>query len=415
LNFTPKVSTLFGLSGAWTAREGNVHQLDYAAFDADHHYYEAEDAFIRHVDRPMQGRCMQWAEIGGRKRLMVGGKVNRFIPNPTFDPVAKPGSLDEFFRGRNPEGKNMRELFGRLEPIRSSYRNRDARLDELDSQGIEGAFFFPTLGVGMQESLRHDPEAACAAFTGFNRWLAEDWGYAYQGRIFAAPYISLMDADWAAGEVEALIERGARLISMVPGPVPVGGGSRSLADPEYDGVWSRINEAGLTVAFHSGDAGYRAFTAEAWGGTREFKAFDYDALVGCLSPEPIHDTFAALICHGVFDRHPRVRVASIECGSTWMESLVRKLKKAYGQLPGSFHRDPLETLRDHCWVAPYYEDDIDLLKSLIGAERILFGSDYPHAEGLAQPVSFLEELENFSEDEIRRVMRDNAESLVQPG
>ena len=66
-------------------------------------------------------------------------------------------------------------------------------------------------------------------------------------------------------------------------------------------------------------------------------------------------------------------------------------------------------------MAPYYEDDIDLLKSLIGAERILFGSDYPHAEGLAQPVSFLEELENFSEDEIRRVMRDNAESLVQPG
>ena len=64
------------------------------AFDADNHYYEAEDAFIRHVDKKMQGRCMRWAEVGGKKRLLVGGKINHFIPNPTFDPCAKPGALE---------------------------------------------------------------------------------------------------------------------------------------------------------------------------------------------------------------------------------------------------------------------------------------------------------------------------------
>ncbi len=69
-------------------------ELGFPVFDADHHYYEAEDAFTRHVDRRMQNRCMQWAEINGRKRLLVGGKTNRFIPNPTFDPVAQPGILD---------------------------------------------------------------------------------------------------------------------------------------------------------------------------------------------------------------------------------------------------------------------------------------------------------------------------------
>ena len=81
-------------------------QLDYAAFDADNHYYEAEDAFIRHMPKALRKRGMQWAEIDGRKRLLVGGKINRFIPNPTFDPVAVPGCLDEFFRGRNPKGKS---------------------------------------------------------------------------------------------------------------------------------------------------------------------------------------------------------------------------------------------------------------------------------------------------------------------
>jgi len=386
--------------------------LGFQAFDADHHYYEAEDAFTRHVERRMQARCMQWVEMNGRPRLLVGGKVNRFIPNPTFDPVAKPGSLDEFFRGRNPEGKNMAQLFGELEPINPAYRDRDARIALLDTQGIEGALLFPTLGVGMQESLRADTEAACTAFGAFNRWLEEEWGFAYQERLFAAPYISLVDPAWAEAEVERVIDAGARLVCMVPGPVPTSGtSSMSLGDPLFDGFWARIGEAGIPVAFHSGDAGYRAIT-ELWGGSREFRAFAFNPIQGCLSAEPIHDTFAALICHGVFDRHPGVRVASIECGSEWMEGLVRKLKKAYGQMPMEFKQDPVEQLREHCFVAPYYEDDIQRLRELIGTEQILFGSDFPHAEGLAEPVDFIRDLDGFSAGEVEQVMRTNGLSLV---
>ena len=82
--------------------------LGFRAFDVDEHYYEAPDAFIRHIDPSMKKRCMQWAEIDGRKRFMVAGKVNKFIPNPTFDPIAKPGSLEDYFRGRNLEGTRHR-------------------------------------------------------------------------------------------------------------------------------------------------------------------------------------------------------------------------------------------------------------------------------------------------------------------
>ena len=91
-------------------------ELGFAAFDADNHYYEAEDAFTRHMPREMAKRCMQWAEIDGKKRLLVGGRVNRFIPNPTFNPVSKPGALDAYFRGRV-SGGDMRTLFGELDPI----------------------------------------------------------------------------------------------------------------------------------------------------------------------------------------------------------------------------------------------------------------------------------------------------------
>lgn len=388
-------------------------ELGFKAFDADHHYYEAEDAFIRHVDRKMHRRCMQWAEIGGRKRLLVGGRVNRFIPNPTFDPVARPGCLDEFFRGRNPGNKNMVELFGRLDPIDPAYRDRDARLDQLDAQGIEGAFLFPTLGVGMQESMRTDPEAACAAFRGFNHWLEEDWGFAYRDRLFAAAYISLVDPEWAEAEAKSLIERGVKLMCMVPGPVPTLNGTLSPGASDFDGFWGPVAEAGVTVAFHSGDAGYRVFS-EAYGGNREFRAFAFDTLERCMSPDPTHDTIAALICHGVFDRFPKLRIATIECGSSWVEPLVRKMKKAYGQMSTAFEQDPVEQFREHVWVSPYYEDDLVGLQELIGSERILFGSDFPHAEGLTEPTDFINDLEGFTPEAVQLVMKDNARSLVEP-
>ncbi|MFD0853503.1 hypothetical protein ACFQ07_14795, partial [Actinomadura adrarensis] len=103
-----------------------AHQLPFRYFDCDNHYYEALDAFTRHIEPEFRKRTMQWAEIDGKTRLLVGGKVNKFIPKPTFDPVAAPGALDEYFRGRNPKGADPSKLFGELEPIRAEYRDRDA-------------------------------------------------------------------------------------------------------------------------------------------------------------------------------------------------------------------------------------------------------------------------------------------------
>jgi predicted TIM-barrel fold metal-dependent hydrolase len=123
---------------------------------------------------------------------------------------------------------------------------------------------------------------------------------------------------------------------------------------------------------------------------------------------------AALICHGLFDRFPRIRVATIESGSYWVEPLLAKLAKAYGQMPMRFQHDPVEQLRRHVWVAPYYEDDLERLKQRIGADHILFGSDYPHAEGLAAPTDFVHDLKGFDPDEVQLVMRENALGLLRP-
>ena len=232
-----------------TAARSNA-AVDYTTFDADNHYYEATDAYIRHMDKAMAKRAMQWAEINGRQRLLVGGKLNKFIPNPVFDPVAKPGSLDEYFRGKNPSAQDIRSLFGDLEPIRPEYRDRDARLSVMDRQGLDGCFLFPTLGVGMEEALADDPPALVAAFEAFNRWLEDDWGYAYKERIFAAPMITLIDVDAAVAELGRVLDADARIVCIKGGPAYTPTGLTSPADTRFDPFWGH----GQRVRRHGRDS-----------------------------------------------------------------------------------------------------------------------------------------------------------------
>jgi predicted TIM-barrel fold metal-dependent hydrolase len=91
---------------------------------------------------------------------------------------------------------------------------------------------------------------------------------------------------------------------------------------------------------------------------------------------------------------------------------VKRLRKQANQTPWVFREDPLETIRRHVWVAPYFEEDLPALVELVGAERILFGSDWPHGEGLANPLDFEKELAGLGDAAIRRVMRDNCLELL---
>jgi predicted TIM-barrel fold metal-dependent hydrolase len=388
--------------------------LDFRIFDCDNHYYEAKDAFTRHLDPELRKRAMQWAVVDGRERLLVGGRINRFIPNPTWDPVSKPGALDEYFRGRNPKGSDTSELFGDLDPLAEhpEYQNRDARLTLMDSQGIQGAIFLPTLGVGMEQALIDDVQALLGAFQAFNRWMDEDWGFAYQERIFAAPYMTLVDPDLAVTELEWALDHDARFIVMVGGPVVVDGGGRSPADPLYDRFWGLANESGVTVCYHGGDSRYAKYAAD-WGEKSETEAFRQNPFRSLASYNPIQDTIANLLAHGLFERFPNLRLASIETGSDWVFHLFEKLKKSFGQTPLAYPEDPRETFKRHVSVSPFYEDELGDLRDLIGAEHILMGSDYPHAEGLAEPATYIKDLRNFnfSDQESRLIMRDNGLAL----
>jgi len=378
-------------------------------FDADNHYYEALDAFTRHLDPAWGQRCIQWAEIDGRKYHVVGGRISRAVVNPTFDPVAKPGVLKDYFRG-NPHGDNPLDLLKARDPISPEYRDRDARIDALDEHGLDKAWMFPTLGMIYEALLVDDPEAVCVTFRAFNRWVEEDWGFAYQDRIFAAPYISLADVGWACEELEWALDKGARTVVMRPAAPTTVFGPRSPADREFDPFWARVNEAGITVVVHAGDSGYTSHGYARDGFTTNFSGIPQPIKMLQLE-RPIEDFLASLVCDQLFHRFPNVRVASVENGSGFLAGLLHRLEVTARKMAGWFPESPTETFHRHIWVNPFWEDDVHELLELVGPERVIFGSDWPHIEGMPEPLDYLEELEGLDAATVQKVVRDNTTEL----
>jgi predicted TIM-barrel fold metal-dependent hydrolase len=376
-------------------------------FDFDNHYYEAEDAFTRYADRSLRNRGVRWAEVDGRRRLLVGGTINSYIANPTFDPVARPGALYDWYRG-NPQRQSIVEAFGELEPLRPEYRDRDVRLKVMDEQGLAGALLFPTLGVGIEEALRHDPEACALSFRAFNRWLADDWGYRHAGRLFAVPYVPLLDPAAAVDELRRLLDAGAVAVNVRGAPVPVPGGHRSPFDPAYDPFWGLAAEAGVAVATHAGLDGYDAIVQMWEPGGVESSLFRSPLRGMVTKGRAISDFLAAAVCHRVFERFPALRMAVVENGASWAPDLLHRLDDAANRSPGSFADHPRAVFGEHVWVTPFWEDDVTALVDHLRVDRLLLGSDWPHAEGTRHPVDFVtESLAGLPDEAIRRIGRTN--------
>jgi predicted TIM-barrel fold metal-dependent hydrolase len=389
--------------------------LPFPVYDADNHLYEPEEAFTRHLPKRFQ-RDFYFVDVEGRRKVVIAGMLSEFIPNPTFAVVAAPGSHVKWYRADNPEGKTLRELGGK--PLRppETWRSGDGRIALLDQQGLHAALVFPTLASAIEERLGARGEATAALFHALNQWTVDEWGFARAGRLYSVPFISLTNLELALAELEFVIANGARTVAIRPAPVPDVRGSRSFGFPEYDPFWARVADAGIFVCLHASDSGYDRVTQWWTGGQgNEFLAFErnsFQAMMDLLG-RAISDSISALICHGVFERHPRVRVAAIENGSEWVPPLLTRLDRAYGQMPHAFKRHPREQFERHVYVAPFYEDDLAGLREHMPVERMLFGSDYPHPEGAAEPLDYLEDFADYAPDDIEKIFSTNLKALLE--
>lgn len=389
-------------------------QLGYEMWDADNHLYETRDAFTRYLPEHRR-RDLYWVtDRRGHEHIIINGRLWDYIPNPTFDPIAIAGSLTEMLEGRKSKDQTMVDGMRVVEPLslRPEYQNRDKRITRLDEQGVQGCILFPTAASGLEEWTRDDVGLTMDVLWTFNQWLLEEWGFAHQNRLFATPIISLADPDEAVRMLEWVIEHGGRTIYIRSAPVPTAQGCRSPGDPMFDPFWARVAEAGILGCVHLSEPGYYRYSGD-WTGNYRRRAFQLSAFEQIyMHGRPVSDFLTAMVCHGAVTRYPNLRLVSVENGSDWVPHLVDRFKLYYQRYPGLFDEDPVEAFNRCVWINPYWEDDIPGLTGYLPVERILAGSDFPHAEGLSEPTDFAKGLVAFNDADTRAMMRDNLAAIL---
>lgn len=388
--------------------------------DVDQHYYEPIDCCTRHLDPKFRDHALR-VVVGadGQPEWRFGDRPLDIERNPRHVTIA-PGELERSLSARERGDVYVATLIDGRAP---EYTNRDVRLKLMDEWGVDAAVLFPSSGLGFDAQMSDHPAAACAAATAFNRWIEEDWGFAYRDRIFSAAFISLQSLPMALAELERVLRLGARLIQIRLGPV----GGRSPAHPDFDPFWARVEEAGVPVALHITASGYEQAISKLWGENPrndhpERSGFQWYSV---FATRPAMDTFAALIFHNLFGRFPSLRVLSVENGSRWVSVLLQELDAAYRFVAGSptaawiggpITARPSELFKRHVWVAPFldqgHEAKIPELVALLGADHVLFGSDWPHGEGRDTPRHFEQELAEVARPDLEKILRSNTADLL---
>ncbi|WP_322777875.1 amidohydrolase family protein [Frankia sp. Cas4] len=398
--------------------------LGYLLVDADNHFYEPADCFSAYIDPTKRDLAFHAETVDGENQYLVAGRRYTYLEEPFAETQVRPGALASMLRDRyretpEPVGSAGRPDFSATAafvPMDPAWQNRDARIALMDRQGVQSVIMLPTLGVTVEHFMKGDPVATYANLNAFNRWLEENWGFAYLDRIFPPALISLLDVQSAVVQIEQVLAAGARFVVMKPGPV----GGKSPAHPDFDAAWARLAEARVPVIFHVGEAGFNELYSASWGENPNPSAYRASAFQWCnfMVERPIMDTIAALVFHNLFGRFPDLRVLTIENGSAWVPYLLHSMDKKKGMgrngpwIGGHVVGRPSEIFKEHVRVTPFHEDDLETLIGEIGAEAVLFGSDYPHAEGIAEPADFVTLVSGLDAAAKRRILRDNTLDLM---
>ena len=396
-------------------------RLDFPVFDADNHMYETTDAFTKHLPPEYTG-LVKYVQVNGRTKIALRNRISEYIPNPTFNKVAPPGAQELEFKLKNPSSKTRagdKELAPPPRYIESppAYFNPADRLELMDELSIDRALMWPTLASLLEERLTDDPVATHVVVHALNEWMHEHWTFNFENRIFPTPVITLPIVDRAIAELDWVLERGARAILIRPAPVPdFGPRSRSMALPEFDPFWERVQAAGVLVGMHSSDDGFQRYLNTWEGHTGEFLPFAkrqsaFSALVNA-DYRGIKDMVASIIGHGLATRFPDIRFMPVENGSSWVRPLIATMQKVYDRSPEIFDEDPLVALKRSIFVHPFHEENVLGLVEAVGADNVVFGSDYPHPEGLFDPVTFVDEMDELPVEDQAKIMGGNLATLM---
>jgi predicted TIM-barrel fold metal-dependent hydrolase len=401
-------------------------RLPYETFDADNHMYENRDALTKFIPPEYEG-VIKYVDINGRTKLAIRDHISQYIPNPTFAKVAVPGGFGEdITKGGDGQHRRAGDASGvgpkvRAMPGMDAFFDPEPRLALMKDMGIDRTLLWPTLASVLEERVADDPDVAVTVIHALNQWMAEHWTFNYSDAMYSTPIISLAAGNGRAiEELEFVAERGAKIFLIRVAPVPTWKGRKSLALPEFDPFWQRVQELDLVVGMHSGDAGYVRYTNE-WEGinaeTLPFKRAGSPAFQALASEKSnLVDCLASIIGHGLATRFPKLRFMPVEFRASWIRPFYTKLQRVYEASPVLFDESPVDVFNRNVWVHAFHEADPKGLLDLgIPAEHIMFGSDFPHPEGMADPLAYSDVVANLTAEDQAWIMGDSIAKALKVG
>jgi predicted TIM-barrel fold metal-dependent hydrolase len=409
--------------------------LPYLINDADEHSTPARYAHEKYIDPDKRDMAIHTVKNDdGTYEQLFNGRPARFkaknfqvtfsddllddlgvhgagstLDEPDRGGMAIPGSL---LNKLNPlktlDAEGRKEFARRYRELQEHLDNPSDRLAVMDSQGIGCAVNFATL-PGIETNFEDDFEGLYANLVALNRYHGQEWGFNFENRLFTPPFISFADPEMAVKQLEDIMKIDVpRVIQTSSGPSM----HTSPFRPENDRFWSMCSEAGISLATHL--ASITRYAAQGWEWNEEevmlgdMNAFQWVFYYG---DRPAMETVGAAILQGWFARFPAMKLLLSEQGTLWVPYLVRKLDHAFlmGRKAtwGTLDRRPSDYFREHCFVAPFPEENVDRVVDVVGVDPIVFGSDFPHGEGLPEPTMYLGQLRSLSEGDVKKVMHDN--------
>jgi predicted TIM-barrel fold metal-dependent hydrolase len=351
--------------------------------DVDQHLFESRTTWSEHIDPADRSDALSIAddEAGWPWLAWRGERLT-----PLEVPIPERSSLIGADRLRRVRGERAPASFDELVP--DSYRLAGARLQLLDTFGLDASVLFPNYGLLWEQRLASDRAAQRANARAYNRFVA---GICADGesRLFGVAHVLLHDPEWAVEEIARVRADGLRLAMIAPAPVD----DKPLSHPDFDPVWAACGDHGVAPVFHVSE--FESPLHPAWRrGEPEDGERLFDSIFLYLAPAV---ALADLILNGVLERFPSLRVGVVELTASWVPHFLLHIDGAsdfYTQRHGEpYHRLSARPsdyfLRQVRVAALPYEMPYRLVPK-VGDDTYMIGSDWPHAEGVADPVAAAE-------------------------
>lgn len=370
--------------------------------DADSHVMETADWIHPHADPALRGRIPSLLDNGFDTRTAEAARRSS-MEEPGHDQRA----ADEVMTVKG------WDALGAWHPT--------DRSRALDALGFDAQLVFTTLGL-FPVLRTDDVDALYASVRALNRAMADFCSA--DPRLLAVGFVPFDDPARAAAEARAAVELGCAAV-MVPTSAPP---TCSPTHPDYDGVWGALAEAEVPFVVHIGGGGQllpdafrtngRPVPPDFVGGGENIRSKDFVGLH--RFPELF---LSMLVLDGLFDRFPSLRGACMEQGAEWVPAFMRRLDHAQDAFArnepdlAALRDRPSAYVRRHLRFAPFPFEDVGWLTEQLGAEVLLFGSDYPHVEGGRDPIGRFErsfDAAGTPEAARRRFYSDNFAALFAP-